>query len=443
MKNSSIYITDNFIRVGQAALTPKKQASIKEWELSIALLKKEEIPRALKTFIKENKIIPEYLILGMPRTKVTVKYLTLPTLNDKEINQMIELKLDNLFPYKPEELTYDYSITHKGTDGSRVMLVAALKEAILSQVSTLRLAGLIPDAINISTISLFNQFYAQKRPPNNYLLINFDDSFMEMILISEGRLNFSRGIKLRNPPETREVIKIVGQNITILRDKGNLIHNIIISGRGMDLKDFAKHLEESLPYKTEVNDSFSVLKGLTAKINGNPLSINLLPGELKIQKRNINRKRTLILFSTLVLLNLSLVANIFFYRVKVRQEYSYLLKSGIQKISLQTSELQEKMTKVGMLKEYMNSGRLTLGLMTELYRVSPEGISLSTLNISHQKSLGSMILTGQAKDSETIFKFADALKKSVLIKNANVHNITQVKSEATEKIINFEIRANF
>jgi Tfp pilus assembly protein PilN len=431
MKKSSIYITDNFISFGQAVL-------------NITSLKKEDIPRALKTLLKENKIITESLILGIPRTQVSVKYLTLPTLKDKEINRMVEYELNSLFPYKPQDLTYDYAVTHKRPDGySQVMVVAATRELILNQISTLKLAGIVPDVINISTISLFNQFCAQKREAANYLLINFDDAFAEIILITEGKLNFSRGMSLKDITETGNLIKVIEQTITLLGDEGKLISDIILSGSRLDLQDFAKRLKEILPYKVEVDDSFSVLKGLAQKINDGTLNINLLPQELRAQKKKSSRKKTFFLFCALLLLNLSLLANIVFQRIKAMQEYLYLLRAGIQRINPEASQLQEKMFRVQMLKGYINSDRLTLGLLTEIYSAAPEGISLGSLNISHQKSSGTMILSGQAKDSETVFKFVNAIKQSVLLKNVDLNSISQLKSAAPEKIVNFEIRTGF
>jgi len=432
MKKSSIYVTDNFISFGQAVL-------------NITSLKKEDIPRALKTLLKENKIITESLILGIPRTQVSVKYLTLPTLKDKEINRMVEYELNSLFPYKPQDLTYDYAVTHKRPDGySQVMVVAATRELILNQISTLKLAGIVPDVINISTISLFNQFCAQKREAANYLLINFDDAFAEIILINEGKLNFSRGMSLKDITETGNLIKVIEQTITLLGDEGKLISDIILSGSRLDLQDFAKRLKEILPYKVEVDNSFSVLKGLAQKINDGTLNINLLPQELRTQKKKSSRKRTLFLFCALLLLNLSLLANIVFQRIKAMQEYLYLLRAGIQRINPEASQLQEKMFRVQMLKGYINSDRLTLGLLTEIYSAAPEGISLGSLNISHQKSSGTMILSGQAKDSETVFKFVNAIKESALLKNVDLNSISQLKSAAPqEKIVNFEIRTGF
>ncbi|MEK6568622.1 MAG: pilus assembly protein PilM, partial [Candidatus Omnitrophota bacterium] len=431
--SNSVYITDNFIRFGIEALP----------EINIRSLNKEEVVEKLKALFKNNRSMSEHLVLGIPRTQVAVKYLTLPALNDQEIAKMAGYELNNLFPYKPDELIYDYTVISKGSDGySRVMLVAAPKESILSRIRALSLAGLVPESINISTVSLFNQFSARERRPDDYLLINLDDAFMEMLLINEGKLSFSRGISLKGPGEIKNLVKKVEENITIIRNKGGVANAIILCGQGQELKDFAHALEKIMPSKVEIDDSLAVLKGLAPGTDSGVLKINLLPEELKIHRLKNKRKSANLLFISLLILNLSLCANIVFQKIKVRQEYLSFIKAQIQEISPQTHTLREKKLKTQIVKISINSARLTLSLLAELYRAAPEEISLNTMAISQQKIPGVLTLTGQAGDSESVLRFADALKESAIIKSADVGNISRLKSAKEEGMVGFEIRVN-
>ena len=128
--------------------------------------------------------------------------------------------------------------------------------------------------------------------------------------------------------------------------------------------------------------------------------------------------------------------------MKVRQEYLSFIKAEIQEISPQTYTLREKKLKTQIVKNSINSARLALSLLAELYRVAPEEISLNTLAISQQKIPGVMVLTGQGRDSESVLRFANALKESAIIKSADVGNISRLKSAKEEGMVGFEIRAN-
>jgi Tfp pilus assembly PilM family ATPase/Tfp pilus assembly protein PilN len=501
MKCGGIYITDKLIRF--ACVGGNKGGLVTVTKNVTVTNPHEEIADSLKNFLKDNKITCDNFVLGLPRTEVTVKYLTLPTLNEAEIARMVEYELNNLFPYKTEDLVFDYAVIQKGpAENSQLMLVAALREAILPYISTFKLAGLSPDAITISTVSLFNQFREQNRPPANYFLIHFDDGFMEMLLVSNGLLVFNRGVEIGDAigdshkrrdshrlecaaenrdkalgdshrfggeeilrsavglpqnddngnsqqsqrigiKKEQELIKTVELTSTILRDKGNLIDTVILSGGGVDLKGFAKGLEAVLPYKVEINGACNVVDGLAAKNNGSTLKIDLLPRDFKLKKKKDKRHKALVYFGTLLLLNLSLVANIVFLDLKAKREYLFLLQSEIKNIDSPASDLQKKFLSGQMLRGYVSSNRQTLAVLSELYRIAPEKINLSVLDVSPRKDSGIMIVSGQAKDSETVLKFAGALKSSALIKKADVNYIKKTKSITEDMTVDFEIKAVF
>ncbi len=444
MKNTSVYITKNTVWIGQEIAGADAQAAATIQKIDTASLNEDAVAPALKGFLKAYKITPEHLTLCIPRTQVSFKYLTFPASSDPEIRQMVEFELNNLFPYKPEEMVFDYVVTERFPEGSaRILLVAVQRKTLMEYVSILGHAGLTPDEVDVSTISLLNQFRERKKPPANYLLVSLDDAFMEFLLISGERLVFTRGVSFNAQDEGSGLAEIIDLTATIARDKECLIDTVILSsqeaGRSAEL---AKKLE-SAGYRVEVDDSYGVVMGLPLRDKGGALKINLLPDELKIQKVKFKRKKSLIYLGVLALLNLSLLANIVFLRIKAKQEYVFLLKSEINKIDAQASVLQKKLANLKALQGYLGEGRRTLGLLTEIYRAAPAGVSLSALDISNKKNLGVMVISGQTGDSETVLKFTNALKSSPLIKKADVNYIKKRRSLAGDQAIDFEIKASF
>lgn len=432
-RQKSVYITDNFIRFGPTGAGQ---------EINTSSLGKDEVAGALNSLLKKHRIAREHIILGIPRVQAAVRYLTLPAHNDEEIKRIAEYELYILFPCKPQDLIYGYAAIDKRQDGySQVMLAAVPREAVFSRISTLAAAGITPEAVTLSTTALFNQFQAQKRQQDDYLLINLDDGFIELLLISEGKPAFSRGIRVKNHAEIKDLIKSIEGNTAILKNNGYSVNTIILSGNGRDKDALADGIRNILSCRVEIDDTLSVTKGLAQGINSCAFKINLLPDELKARKIRDKRKRSVFLFFALFLLDLSLCANIVSQKIKARQEYLYIIKSGIQEITHQASLLNGKKLKAQTMKQRINSGRLALSLLTELYRAAPDEMSFNTLAISRQKAPGTMVISGQTVDPEHALKFANALKDSDLIKNADVANIAQLKA-AREKGVSFELRAN-
>lgn len=444
MKRSIIYINDNIIRLRHAISEKDSQNILKEEKIDVSSLKKETITAYITSFFKDNKITPENIILGIPRAQVSIKYLTLPASEDKEIKKMAEYELNNLFPLLPEELVIDYAVINKETKGySELIIFAAPRENITNQLLTLKQAGITPDSINVSTVSLFNQFCRQNKPQANYLIVYFDDSFMETIFVKNSRLAFSRGITVKQIAGTADIIKEIGLTAAILKDKGESIDKIILGGSGRDLESFAKDLEGALEFKVKINGALDVLHGFAINEGKSTLSINLLPENVKIKKAQSTKRKLLLHFGALLLLNLSLIVNIAYLNLKVKKEYLNQLKAEIRKIAAPASNLQKKRFGILMLKNYFNSNRLALNLLSEIYRIAPEQINLSVLDIGIRNASGIMIVSGQAKDSETALRFSRAIQNSKLFKKADVLYIKKLSSSSQEQLVDFEINAGF
>jgi len=84
------------------------------------------------------------------------------------------------------------------------MLVAVQKGLVTRMLASLKTAGIVPDEISISTISVFNQVRSTIPPGSNTLVVNSDTGFAEAILIKDGHLMFSRAIPQEGPEKHLE-----------------------------------------------------------------------------------------------------------------------------------------------------------------------------------------------------------------------------------------------
>jgi len=436
LKAGVVYITDNLIRLRDVA----DQDKLKVIELNTSSLKKEEISHALKNLLRENKFIPEYLTLIVPRIAASVRYFSFPTLNDSEIRSMLEYDLSNKLAYKEDELVFDHVVAEKSAEGySRVMAAIVPKDEIIPKFSFLKHVGLIPDEAVLSTASLFNQLVSIRKNADKFLLIYFDDGFAEIIYLKEGRLEFSRAINFK-PAEMENLVREIKSTITILETEGKPISQAVIGGKFSGLEDFITLFKQGINLPVEIDNSLDTIKGFNA--DSGPLKLSLLPEEFRIRKVKEQRKRSLVYLGILLLLNLSLFANIAFFKIKAKDEYLFTLKSEMKKIDSLASALQKKMTKARTLKAYVNSGRLKLGLLAEIYRFAPDGIFLSSLDIGGNKGQGVIVLVGQGPDSESVLKFASSLKTSAFINKTDVSYINKRKIIG-QQTVDFEIRAGF
>lgn len=445
MRSCLIYLTAHSVRLASAAENRKHGLQIREFETAISGPDDtESLGRFLETLAKENKIYPERVTLGLPRDRVSMRHLRFPSHNDGEIRRMVNYELTNLFPYKPEELLYDYSIIQKEAGGnSHVLLTVAKKEDILRHVNLLRRAGLTVDAIEISAVSLYNQLIEQKKALQDCLFIHLDNSYLDIIQVSGQRLIFSRGLSFGENRSSDDILKAITATFAVREGQENHIQKVILAGKEISATgELIRSLESALPCPVEIDETVTLSKGFLQRKSFHSLRIGLLPAEYKAQKEKQAGKRSLRLFAILAVINALLVGNIIFLRLKISRQYLTELKEEINTLDAKTSAAQNTVLKIQLLRRYRAESRMSLGIFSQLYRAIPENIRVSQLEILRGKQTNSIIIGGQAPDSETVLQFAGNLKESPAIQNTAISYITK-KGPAAGNRVNFEIKAGF
>lgn len=417
MRLIGIYVTDTQIRVGRFN-DADRRSSIKEFPVFTRALRKEDIPPALKNLIKSRNLQYDRVVLFIPRTWVSVRFLNLPAVEQPEIDKIIAYEKNSVFPLKPDELVFGHCVVSKGQDGySKVMLAAVQKEKLIPVIAMLKAAGLSPDEIDVGSVSIFNQYIASANPQGNILLVHPDDGFADMLLIERGCLSFSRAAAYSTDAELEQELTLT---VRALAEQG------IRLDRASIVRD----------------KQFCITGGLSSGSKGQRLSLDLIPQDLKERKIRDQRKRALVYFVTLIALNLAIIANIVFMRVKAQDTYARLLKSEMSKIESRAQSIQKKMRKAQILLEYSASGKVILGLLSDLYLSAPDGVVLSSIDMSGKSPKGVIIMVGQAPSSETVLKFANAMKTEGFIKKTDVSYITK-RTGSSGQLVDFEIKAVF
>lgn len=445
MRSCLIYFTADSVRLAAAAEDRKHGLQIREFETAISGLDDtESLPRFLETLAKENKIYPERVTVGLPRNRVSMRHLRFPSHSDGEIRRMVSYELTNLFPCKPEELLYDYSVIQKEAGGnSQVLLTVARKEDILSHVNLLRRAGLTVDAIEISSISLYNQLIEQKKASQDCLFIHLDNGYLDILQVSGQKLIFSRGMRFSKEDSLEDVLKAITTTFAVREDRENHIQKVILTGTEFSAgTELIRRLESALPCPVEIDQTITLSKGFLQRKSFHSLRIGLLPAEYMAQKEKQAGKRSLRLFIVLAAVNALLVGNIIFLKLKISRQYLMELKSEITTLDAQTSAAQNTVLKIQLLRRYRSESKMSLGIFSQLYRAIPENIRVTQLEILRGKQTNSIIISGQAPDSETVLQFAGNLKTSPVIQNTAISHITK-KGPAAGNRVNFEIKAGF
>ena len=295
----------------------------------------EQVASALSSVLERNNIKNVSFISMLPLEFVNVKRFEVPSVSEKQINQIVPFEAEKHLPFSVDRAVIDFDFLPIGDEDSlpdenpnisdptsekaieakkiadalensgkkSVVTLAAVRKAIIPKFLELcNVKGCRQKAIDVTAFALYNSlsFSLQKNPPDpdngDIVLIDIGARRTEMIVVSAktGELLFTRSIKfggdaitnaiaskLNFPFEEAERIKCDkwdNTGLTLGSDEYNNILNPLID-----------QLEKSLRYinKTELSDLQSLI-WLSGGASATPGIVDYFESKLNSQVRIFN-----------------------------------------------------------------------------------------------------------------------------------------------------------
>ena len=389
------------------------------------------------------------LIIALPRSKVTCRYLKVPAQTPKETEKIVALQTSRYLPYPQEELISGYELISTDKEGySNINLIIAHKDVINRYVNICAPLNAQTITIVLSSYGLLN-LYNQQHPQeaSAVMLIDIDSSHMEMVVIERSKLIFSRYFKVdvSNPNWESVFVNEVAKSRDAYAKEfaREAPQKILVTGQEKVAGSFAGILNkqggfsaEAMPQKeTGADTSFSSLMGLGLK--GIPYSLNLLPQDLKdgFKKRARHQEYAqlgLFVAAIIVFLGLGIAKNL-----DNKLEYLKKLKKEIDKISQEVKPLKDIEKRLAIASGTVKDRPSSLEVFSEVQRIIPSSIALTDFIYETGKEV---VLRGQAQELGSVFGLVSQLESSALFKKftVKVRYATKRKTTAGE-VIGFEI----
>ena len=111
--------------------------------------RREEISSGLEEFFKENGTNWDEIIVILPRRFVLYRQVWFPSTVKENLSTAIDFEVENISPFKKEDILYDYKIVEGSSDGSRICVLLNLVKRKYYEdiVSTFKTFSLYPTAI--------------------------------------------------------------------------------------------------------------------------------------------------------------------------------------------------------------------------------------------------------------------------------------------------------
>jgi Tfp pilus assembly protein PilN len=451
-----IEINEEFLKI---AVPPKPMATQSRpgdcMAKPIGQFEDGQIGELLAKTLQQLRIKPYPLTLCIPRNQVTVRILNLPSQDRNELNQMLDLRIAQIVPYKKEEIIYDYVIC--GTDEigyTKLMLAIIHRDILKRQLKIIEMAGFSADEITLSSFAVHQRLLSCQKSEINaqelYLSLDVDSSYTDFIAFNRESLLFTRAIAMKidngalNASGINKLWGEVRQSLAIFHNEVSNQNplKIYLSGGKVVLElEKVINKEFDIPAKViatpypEKNVSFTALSELI--LVARKKRISFVPPELQVRKNLKDKMRELTIMGSLAAY--LFMALLLFFGGRLGQQQAYLssLRDYNKTLQKDTGTLLHDYKRIKFVKDFISKRESLLGIFMEIQKIIPQDIAMDSISVRDDNSV---TFRGHGRQTSEVFSFVKTLEDSKYFKNANVKSTrTRKQANSNEEITDFEI----
>jgi Tfp pilus assembly PilM family ATPase len=402
----------------------------------------------------------------IPAHLVITKNIEIPSIEQREIKEILNLQAGRHTPYSREEIIVDYvdigTYKHSYT---KVLLVIVARSAIKRHYEILDRAG-----FKLKKVLLASEGLGWVVPKTLHLdventpvnIVHIDESFTDFSIVLKNKVVFIRSIpigslQLKNEKEIyqEKFVEELKRSLEayLSEDIEKSPNLLILTGAEEGLKwvegllNNTMHLPiKSLPQTASLNLSelalgtisklrqVSFFDLLAPVLNCEEMKIDLIPEEAKVRRSIEDRGRDLIRTGIFILTIFVLIFFILVSKIYFKSVQSHKLDSKYFKLNQEAQKLEKDFLKVGLVKNYLTSRGYSLEVLTELHNLTPDDIGLTEIRYDEER----FSVKGTADAMSSVFSFVDKMEKSKYFKDVKTKYTTKRK-DGLKDLTDFEI----
>lgn len=154
----------------------------------------ERFGTLIQEVIKRHSLSAKQVSFAIPGRASFVRQLKVPKVSGDRLMRLIQYEARQQIPFPLEDIILDHHVFESDTPELGVTLVAVRKTIVDQYCAMLKTAGLVPDTIDVTTLSLFDAFHPQLRQDTEEVvaLVDVGASTTDIIVCKKGRIEFIR-----------------------------------------------------------------------------------------------------------------------------------------------------------------------------------------------------------------------------------------------------------
>jgi len=441
----------------------KKQPELFLAEIQLLPQAPTAVSEQLKSVFAERNLPVDKVSLVIPRHLAIVRFLNLPSTDEREVASMVQIESLKQIPYRIQDAVIGQRIIEKQVDGYSTVLAAATELGqVKPYLDILNQAGISPEKITLSSEAIFMWYLSlpdklKATSADTVALINIDCDYIDVVILEKEKIKFNRGfIYSSHVPDklyeaAEEIIKSVS---TYQRQAGRHLNKMIVTGAQSLVEPISKLLKPAFEINLQLirqdevltpiqepkpdfsQASFAGILGLVLK--NQEAMINLLPREIANGRRQKAFKKELTKFFSLLFCAITALSLVAAKQVWNRYSYIRMLNSKLELIAPEVTKAKAMRENIKVIRREIEQRPLAIEVFSEVYKAAPPQVKLNLLDY---KSGEFLLLKGTAGSLEEIISFVSSLNESPYFENVRIKYTTQRKTQA-QATVDFEVAAD-
>ncbi len=164
----------------------------------------------LQAITVARKINTPYVICSIPEAKSFVRNVSLPRMSEDEIDGAIPFELEQDIPVPVDQVYLDWQIIKQDSSKFDLLVTAAPKEYVDSLVGSLKLAKLIPVALEIESQATARALIGPDNLQKKVLIVDLATKQTSFIIVDNGIIQYTSSIPTAGNAMTESIARNLG-----------------------------------------------------------------------------------------------------------------------------------------------------------------------------------------------------------------------------------------
>ena len=425
---------------------------------------REVVLGAIKGALAAGGIVAKSAVVCVPRRLVTLRFVRLPHAPPEQMRSMVAFEAQQYILFSLDEVLLDYYVLPEpllelgtGEDMETVLLAAVRRSLIAEMMAIFDRAGLEIERLTISALALAEHLRGAGEAS---ALIDIEPGEMDVAVVSEGRLLFTRATALDVEgvlPEVaeRRLAEEIARSFTAYQNefRQRPLAHIYLAGasaNGMDGETIARSLSAMLEMPVEfwdsrllpVNDTamraYATAIGTALQNTDRSIApINLVPDERAARKAQQTRRQRSA-FALVATVAIIIVSALFAQKQLVQQnalrKKTLEANAALDEVSAQLQDRQSKYERRKALETEVSTGlnrvQPVVDVLTAVSRSLPKSAAIWLTQFAYERE-GTLTLRGETKNPSAATDLVLALQRSGAFTQVRLNYLGDAQEQTT------------